>query len=262
MTDSDRDMAFSVSESGEFLAEYTAWLWGCGATAIRIEKNVGRIARALGFDMDLTLLPHHIELGLGKQDTGERIVIIRKVAQCGVSFDINARISRLSWEIADGKVGFAEAKKRFGRIMKTPPTGRWEVLVLASLANASFCRLFGGDPIAMAVVFIATFAGFYLKQLMLGSHIDVSVAFFCCSFFSSAISVGAEIFRWGETPEIAVATSVLYLIPGVPYLNAASDLIDRHYLCALGRFCDACVLTAVLSAGLASALLLLGMDIF
>ena len=128
MTDSDRDMAFSVSESGEFLAEYTAWLWGCGATAIRIEKNVGRIARALGFDMDLTLLPHHIELGLGKPDTGERIVIIRKVAQCGVSFDINARLSRLSWEIADGKVGFAEAKKRFGRIMKTPPTGRWEVL--------------------------------------------------------------------------------------------------------------------------------------
>ena len=39
MTDSDRDMAFSVSESGEFLAEYTAWLWGCGATAIRIEKK-------------------------------------------------------------------------------------------------------------------------------------------------------------------------------------------------------------------------------
>ncbi len=252
----------SVDEVGEFLAEYTAWLWGSGSTAIRIEKNVGRMAKTFGCEMDVALLPRHIELAIGASLTGERTVIIRKMAACGISFDINTRLSRLSWEIADGKIGFEEASRRFERIKEVSPTNRWEVLMLASLANASFCRLFGGDLAAMCVVFAATCAGFYLKQIMLGNRADVRLTFFCCAFFSAAISVGAELFRWGGTPEIAIATSVLYLIPGVPYINAASDLIDRHYLCAFGRFCDACVLTACLSAGLASALLLLGMDLF
>ena len=231
----------AVPEAGEFLAEYTAWLWGCGATAIRIEKNVWRMAEAFGL---------------------ERTVVIRKMAACGISFDINTRLSRLSWEVADRKIGFHEACRRFDLIKETKPTAWWETLLLASLANASFCRLFGGDAVAMAVVFTATLAGFYLKQIMLRNHADVRVTFFCCAFFSAAISVGAEIFKWGDTPDIAIATSVLYLIPGVPYINAASDLIDRHYLCAFGRFCDACVLTAALSAGLATALLLLGIDLF
>lgn len=252
----------AVPEAGEFLAEYTAWLWGCGATAIRIEKNVWRMAEAFGLEVAVALLPHHIELTLRACGTGERTVVIRKMAACGISFDINTRLSRLSWEVADRKIGFREACRRFDQIKETKPTAWWETLLLASLANASFCRLFGGDAVAMAVVFAATLAGFYLKQIMLRNHADVRVTFFCCAFFSAAISVGAEIFKWGDTPDIAIATSVLYLIPGVPYINAASDLIDRHYLCAFGRFCDACVLTAALSAGLATALLLLGIDLF
>ena len=252
----------AVAQAGEFLADYTAWLWGSGATAIRIEKNVSRMADAFGLEAAVALLPRHVELAIGNGCPGERTVIIRKMASCGISFDINTRLSRLSWEIADRKIGFRQACQRFEIIKKTKPTAWWETLLLASLANASFCRLFGGDAVAMAVVFAATLAGFYLKQIMLRNHADVRVTFFCCAFFSAAISVGAEIFKWGDTPDIAIATSVLYLIPGVPYINAASDLIDRHYLCAFGRFCDACVLTAALSAGLATALLLHGIDLF
>ncbi len=111
---------------------------------------------------------------------------------------------------------------------------------------------------AMCVVFFATLAGFYLKQIMLGYNRDIRFTFLCCAFFSAAISAGAYVFGWGQTPEIAMATSVLYLIPGVPYINSASDLIDGHYLCAFSRFTDACVLTACLSAGLCGGILLFG----
>ncbi len=248
----------AFEEAGEFLADYTAWLWGSGSTCIRIEKNVGRMAKALGVTTQITLLPRHIELAVGAERNPCRAVIVRKTAACGISFDINARLSRLSWELADGKIDFHTAISRFNRIKTTAPTNRWQVLILASLANAAFCRLFGGDAAAMWVVFFATMAGFLLKQLMLASHRDVRFTFFCCAFVSATICVDARLFGWSATPDIAIATSVLYLIPGVPYLNSASDLIDRHYICAVGRFADACVLTACLSAGLAAALLLLG----
>ena len=84
--------------------------------------------------------------------------------------------------------------------------------------------------------------------------------FIICAFISTVITTGAHLFGWGATPEIAVATSVLYLIPGVPFINSASDLIDRHYLCSLSRLMDACVLTACLSIGMCAGLSLMGLN--
>ncbi len=248
----------SVSDAGNFLAEYTAWLWGCGATCIRIEKNVERISHTFGMETEVTVMPRHVQLAVRRENSGSMVVFVRKTMRCGINFSINTGLSRLSWEIADRKIGFDEARKRFNRIVSAGYDRPWQGLLLTSLANASFCRLFGGDFVAMCVVFFATLAGFYLKQIMLGYNRDIRFTFLCCAFFSAAISAGAYVFGWGQTPEIAMATSVLYLIPGVPYINSASDLIDGHYLCAFSRFTDACVLTACLSAGLCGGILLFG----
>ena len=35
----------------------------------------------------------------------------------------------------------------------------------------------------------------------------------------------------GSTPDIAIATSILYLVPGIPFLNGFSDMIAGHYTC-------------------------------
>lgn len=260
--DLDKTACREFRDRLDFLAEYTAWLWGCGATCIRIEKNVARLSEALGVEADVTVMPRHVELyARSPLGDAELPVVIRKAPHCGLNFTINTRLSRLSWEVADGKIGYSEAVARFKEIIASPPTGRNEVLLLASLANASFCRLFGGDLTAMAVVFVATLAGFKLKQMMAASGRDVRLIFLCCAFFSASICAGADIFSWGDTPEIALATSVLYLIPGVPYINSVSDLLAGHYLCSFSRFVDALVLTACLSVGLCAGMYLLGMKI-
>lgn len=248
-------------EKLEFLTEYTAWLWGCGATCIRIEKNLARMSKAFGIEANVTVMPRHVELYASAEDTGASVVI-RPAAKCGINFTINTRLSRLSWEVADGKINYDEAVGKFREIIAAPPTDKNEVLILASLANAAFCRLFGGDFMAIVVVFIATLAGFKLKQIMLANKRDVRLAFLCCAFFSASICAGAHIFHWGATPEIALGTSVLYLIPGVPYINSVSDLIACHYLCAFSRFVDALVLTACLSIGLCAGMFLLGLEWF
>lgn len=247
----------------EFLAEYTAWLWGCGATCIRIGKNLSRMSEAFGIKADVTVMPRHVELYAMTDKDGEAMpVVIRQAPKCGINFTINTRLSRLSWEVADGKIGYDEAVAKFRGIIAAPPTGKNEVLSLASLANAAFCRLFGGDLTAVAVVFVATLAGFKLKQIMLSDKRDVRLVFLCCAFFSASVSAGAHIFNWGSTPGIALGTSVLYLIPGVPYINSVSDLLAGHYLCAFSRFVDALVLTACLSIGLCAGMYLLGLELF
>lgn len=251
-----------AEEAAAFLAEYAALLAGCGATCIRIVKNTRRMAEAFGVNFDIFIMPGHVTVSVRDSRSIGTETAMRKTADCGISFNLNARLSRLSWEVADNHLDLVAATERFNRILDTKPTGKYEVLILASLANASFCRLFGGDAVAMLIVFLSTLAGYKLKQIMLDMKCDVRLTFLCASFFSAALSAGGYIFNIGTTPEIAVGTSVLYLIPGVPYINSVSDLIYRHYLCAFSRFMDAAVLTVCLSVGLCAGMLLLGLNWF
>ena len=251
-----------IRDIAAFLADYASLLSGCGATCIRIEKNTRRLAEAFDVRFDISIMPTHIYVTIWRSDVAESVVAVRKVTGHGINFNINAKLSRLSWEVADNHIDLSTTMSRFAEICHTVPTGKMEVLLLASLANAAFCRLFGGDLIAMLIVFISTAAGYRLKQIMLEDRRDVRLTFVCSSFFSAALSAAGHIFNIGATPEIAVSTSVLYLIPGVPYINAVSDMIYRHYLCAFSRFMDAAILTVCLSVGLCAGLFMLGLKWF
>ena len=256
------DNSTVLKETAAFLAEYASLLLGCGSTCIRIEKNTRRMAEAFGVNIDIFIMPAHVTVSVWNTDRSQTEMAQRKTASCGISFDLNTRLSQLSWKVADNSLPLHTAVERFQCIKTTKPTGKWEVLILASFANAAFCRLFGGDYFAMLIVFVSTLTGYRLKQIMLEDGRDVRLTFLCASFFSASISAGGHIFNIGSTPELALGTSVLYLIPGVPYINSVSDMIYRHYLCAFSRFLDAVVLTACLSAGLCAGMLILGLKWF
>ena len=252
----------SDKEACNFLANYASWMLGCGATCIRIEKNVDRMAKTFGLICKINIMPSHILLSIWNEDHLDSYTTLCKIHKCGISFNINTLLSRLSWAVADKKLTYQEAVYAFNEIVQTKPENKWLVLILASVANASFCRLFGGDFISMIIVFIATFLGYRVKQILLESKTHVRIVFLCCAFVSSVVSAGGKLFGWGETPEIALATSVLYLIPGIPYINSISDLLDGHYLCSFSRFMDAVVLTTCLSLGLCGGLFLMGQSWF
>lgn len=254
--------ARSLKEVCLFLSEYAAWLLGCGATCIRVERNIGRMASVLGCEAVMTILPRHIHLTVCPFDHSDSYTYITASRTSVISFDINTRLSQLSWELADGKIDFAEAKSRFERITATPPVDRRLVLLLASLANAAFCRLFSGDWYAVAVVFVSTLAGYYLKQVLCEHKVDVRVVFIVCAFVSSVLGASASLFHLGNTPGIAVGTSVLYLVPGIPFLNSFSDLLAGHYICSFSRFTHAVVLTCCLSIGLCGGLLMMNLGMF
>ena len=220
------------------------------------------MAEAFGVNLDIFIMPAHVSVSVWSSDRKGAVMAQRKTASCGISFDLNTRLSQLSWEIADHNLDLPTAVAHFESIKATKPTGKWEVLILTSLANSAFCRLFGGDWFAMLIVLVSTLAGYRLKQIMLEDGCDIRLTFLCASFFSASISAGGHIFNIGTTPELAIGTSVLYLIPGVPYINSVSDMIYRHYLCAFSRFLDAAVLTACLSAGLCVGMLILGLRWF
>lgn len=243
-----------------FLADYCAHLLGCGATCLRLEKNLNRIAATYGHKVEITIMPRHIHLSIIGHDA-EAVTSIASVKGC-ISFNINTLLSQLSWEIADGKIDFDSARDKMRYIVSHDPRNKWIELLLVAVANASFCRLFGGDPAAMAVVGLATMAGYYLKMLMLSYDIDLRVTVIVCAFVSTVLAATDVLFSLGHTPLIAIGSSVLYLVPGIPFLNSFSDMLNRHYICAFSRFVDAVVLTCCLSFGLCAGMMLMNVGMF
>ena len=248
-------------EIGFFLSDYATLLLGSGATCIRLEKNVSRMAFTWNVNVAMAIMPRHIHMSV-TDNAGGCETFISSINRSVISYEIITQLSKLSWEVRDTGVPLSVARQRFAGIKSLPNANRWWVLCAAACANASFCRLFGGDGWAMTVVLAATAAGFYLRQTLLGAKCDLRLTFFLCAIVSSILAAACSLFHLGDTPDVAMATSVLYLVPGIPFLNAFSDLIDRHYICSFSRMTDAIVLTCSLSAGLCIGMWLMNAGMF
>ena len=125
------------------------------------------------------------------------------------------------------------------------------------------CLRATGPPSALS--FLATLCGFFVKQRLQAWKIDYRAVTVVSGVVAAVVSCiglvdfshyGFENFTLTETPVIALSTSVLYLVPGVPFCNFVNDLIYGHYLSAWSRFVHAMMITVSLSLGLVIALLL------
>lgn len=206
----------SINDLSLFLSRYIAWLLGSGATSIRLEKNVSRIANAYGKEVELFIMPRHIHLSIWERGKTDVTTSIAAVNHTAISFNLNTELSNLSWEIADKKLDFKEAQDQFEHYIHSDSQNKWLVLILVAFANAAFCRLFGGDWQAMLVVGIATLAGYYLKILMLEKGSDLRLMAIICSFVSSVLGASCQLFEFGTTPDIAIGTRCSILCRAFP----------------------------------------------
>lgn len=247
-----------LKELCRFLSEYAAKLLSSGTTTIRTEKNVVRIAESYGALADFAVLPNEIMLTLWDGKREHSYTVNCKISETSLNFDTITRLSALSWKISDNNLSLDEAWKEYENILRVPRLPFPLVTFLVGCANASFCRLFNGDWIAMAIVFVATVCGFYLKhEMIIKQGLNVQFSIIASSCLSAIISCSGYVFGWSGTPDIALATSVLWLVPGIPFINAMSDLIYGHYVCCLSRFIQAIITTISLSLGLCLALMIM-----
>ncbi len=238
----------------KFVAEYAAHLMGCGIHTSRVIRNTKRIGDALNFDVNISVFQKSIILTIQKNETQQIFSEVVEIPALPINFEHNSELSGLSWEAVDRKLSFEEIKEKFERIVSAPRMNQWLVLLLVGLANASFCRLFGGDWLSMLIVCIATFTGFYARMFMQARKINHYIIFIVSAFIASMISSTALLFD--TTSEIALATSVLYLIPGVPLINGVIDILEGHTLTGISRLTNALLLIICIAIGLSFTLFL------
>lgn len=150
-----------------------------------------------------------------------------------------------------------EARRELEDILALPSVAPWRLCLFVACANAAFCRLFEGDAVAMLLVFAATLAGFTVRQRLARTGLNLKIVYLCAAFCASLVAACGVIGHWGDTPQTALGVSVLFLIPGIPLINAVQDLLDGHVLMGIARAVHAGMLIAAIAFGLSLTMLLL-----
>ena len=82
-----------ANETSAFIAEYAAWMYGCGATCTRIKENVARIAEKWNINCHLLIMPGSVELMVFDPTTEQSSVVIKRAPHTGISFYKNTYLS-------------------------------------------------------------------------------------------------------------------------------------------------------------------------
>ena len=243
-----------LSEVGDFISEYSSHLMGCGVHTSRVIRNAKRIGNSFGYAVTLSVFQKNIILTVADLEKHEHYNKVIDIPELPISFEHNSELSTLSWETYDRHLSLSALRRKYLRILRRPAIHPFFVLIMTGLANASFCRLFGGDWLSMGIVLTSTITGMFLKQQMSKEGINPYLVFIVSAFVASLCSSSSLIFD--TTSEIALATSVLYLVPGVPLINGVIDIVEGYILTGCARLIHALLLILCIATGLSFTLLL------
>lgn len=258
MPQKTKDIA-SIEAVSDFLADFAISLLGSGTQTSRVLRNVDRLAESFGYKAETIILPRTIIMTLSSSaDVSLYRTVVRKVSPMPLNFTLLSKLRILTWQVRRTKMPFEECKRRYEEILSMPALSGWPLVFIVSLGNAAFCQLFGGFY-SIPVVFIGTFFGFLAKNFLLSRRVNTLLTFMLSAFVSSFITgIMVEIFKFKT--DIALSTSVLFLIPGVPLINSVIDLIEGHVLAGISRLINAVSMIIALALGLGATILLLDIN--
>lgn len=256
----DQDIHQKLKEATLFLAEYASTLMAVGAQTSRIQLNTVRMARSMGYHVNLLIFPKTLSITLQDGSLNHSYTYIKKTPGLPLNFKANMKLSQLSWNAFDERLPLSELWARLKAIVTERRESPWLVLLLASVANACFCRLFDGNLTSMAIVFVATLIGFLLRQQLTRRGVNHLAVFTLCAFVSTMIGVTDYLFFHGGTEDMSLGTSMLYLVPGVPLINGVMDIVDNHVLDGISRLTGALLLIICIAIGLSGTVIIFGID--
>ncbi|WP_207535769.1 threonine/serine ThrE exporter family protein [Desertivirga arenae] len=245
-----------VKELGAILLNVGALLMVSGASTARIRNTITRIATSFGYNADMLISQRTLMLSLYDEDNNYFFNSLKRTSPHGVNFTVLSGISKMSWQVLEEKWTVKQINEEVERLVALPHYSRWIVLVLVGLAGASFCRVAGGTTIDMLVVFIATFSGLFIRQETLKKGFNPYMCIYFASFTASFIAGPLVRLGTGHMQEHAFATSVLFLIPGVPLINSFSDMIEGNSQNGLIRGLNGFIISFAIALGMLTSMLL------
>lgn len=257
------DGAASACRVADLLLDIGAVLLVSGAHCGRVNRNIERVAKQWGYQVELFMTFTGLSVNVrSREHPGQRVERFRRCPLPGVHFGIVTEVSLLTWRVLEENLSIDEVEKRMVEIQAMPHHPRWQMLLGAGAACASLCLLAGGDWVDGGMTFLAVICGLFVRQEVVKNRFNPLISFIAASFVTTLIAGSDAIYHLGHSPEKALATAVLYLVPGVPLINCVIDLIEGYIPTAVARGVFGGLILLCIAVGMALAILFLGVHHF
>ncbi len=248
-----RDVIDLALWSGQLLLQH-------GAETERVEETVHRIGTGLGCEwMDILVSPNALVATTISGD--EFRTKIRRVVPHSINMSAIVEINTVSRKVTAGQMDRFAVRQELRRISDAPAHyPRWLVVLLVGLACAAFSRLFGGDWVIFGVTFLAASLAAYTRQMLHRRQFNPLLVIAVTAFVAGIVASLSARLQLSATPQIALTAAVLLLVPGVPLINSAEDILKGHMVTGLVRGINGIVISLSIALGLLLALWLLGVQ--
>ena len=231
-----------------------------GADCARIVRDMRRAAVHLRIPAEQ--IQSHVTyttLMLCVSDGERSFTQFRKCLKHGVNLAVLAAVSKLTWRILRGNTPLNPIKHAINRIRERPLCyPAWGIALGAAVGSGGSCKLFGGSWLEAIVATIAALMGFIAHRT------STKYAFnpYACAMITGFV---ATICAWAipmalglDTMWYALVACTIFLMPGFPSINAASDLLNRFTTSGMTRAMDTMLIIGGMTFGIAFAILVAG----
>lgn len=238
----------SLADMVDLLVQVGSVLLQHGADAGRVEASLQDMGHGLEIDrIDVLVMSKSILLTATRR--GERDTRVARVPIVGVNLNILSELERLLNRFQRGEATPEQLAPEVDRIAALPHHYSSGVIVAATgVACAAFCRLFDGDWAAVLVTGVAAALAACVRMQLNRLQTNYFLVALLTAF---AASLAAGVARWlSGTPQSALSAAVLLLVPGVPLLNASTDILRGYVSAGVTRAVTSLVVFFGLALGL------------
>ncbi|WP_143531381.1 threonine/serine ThrE exporter family protein [Rodentibacter trehalosifermentans] len=223
-----------------------------GAESTVVVQMAQRLGIALGMEsVECALTANAVVITT--ISNGHCITTARKNTDKGINMQIVTDVQHIVILVERKLYNLTLAQNKLDKLkpLKYP---RALVVFMIGLSCASFAHLSGGDWLICLITFLASAVAMFVRQELSKHHYNPIIVFAITAFVASLISGISLKYQWGNDPQIALASSVLLLVPGFPLINSLADILKGYVNMGLGRWTIATVLTFGACLGIVLAL--------
>lgn len=231
-----------------------------GADTKRIEETVHRIGTGLGCDwMDIHVSSNAIIAStMSNNDFRTKV---QRVMGFNTNMNIFAGANDLRYRIESGELDRHALREALTELSHLPPQyNRWTVVFTVGLSCAAFSRLFDGDWPVFFMTFLAASVAMFVRQELKYRYFNDFLNVVVTAFVATLIGGLTTLLDISDEPSIALAASVLLVVPGVPLINSGEDLLQGHIVMGLVRAMFGSLIALCIAVGLSLAIQILGIE--
>jgi len=229
-----------------------------GAESRLVKQTAERIGVSLGLDsIEMSLSSDAIVITSRYQE--HCVTTTRQCLDRGINMHLVCEVLRICVLIEKGLIDSVQANCRLKRL-KPEKYNRWIVVLMVGLSCSSFSHFFGGDWQVYLTTFFASACTMILRQELAKFHHNPFIIFSISAFVATTLASIAVILEFGDRPQIALAASVLLLVPGFPLINAVSDVLKGHVNTGIARWVFASILSLSASLGIVASMSMTGVS--